>query len=59
MDIRKNFFYSESGEALAQVAQRNCLSLIPRGIQGQVGWGHGQPDLVDDSPAQDRGIGAG
>lgn len=30
---------------MAQVAERSCGCLIPGGIQGQVGWGPGQPDL--------------
>jgi len=38
-------------------------SRLPRGcpiigsIQGQVGWGSEQPDLVKDVPAQDRRVG--
>ena len=37
------------------------LDEIPGGVQGQVGWGPGQPSLVPDlevgGPACDRGIG--
>jgi len=33
LDMRKEFFYSKGGEAVAQVAQRGG------GCQGQVGWG--------------------
>jgi len=40
----------EGGEALAWTAQRNCECAIPAGIQGQVGWGSGQPDVVGDNP---------
>ena len=42
----------EGGEALAWTAQRNCECAIPAGIQGQVGWGSGQPDVVGDNPTQ-------
>jgi len=38
LDVRK-FFLLRIG--VAQAAQRSCV-----GIQGQVGWGSGQPDLV-------------
>lgn len=40
--------FSESGEALAQAAQRGCGCPILGGVQGQVGWGCGQPELVLD-----------
>jgi len=40
--------------------QRRCGCLIPRGIQGQVGWGPGQPNLVHDlvvhDPTHGRGL---
>ncbi|XP_074422456.1 natural killer cell receptor 2B4-like isoform X2 [Larus michahellis] len=42
------------GEPLAQVAQRSCGCPIPGGVQGQVGWGLGQPGLVGGVPAQER-----
>lgn len=32
-------------------AQRSCGCLIPRGVQGQVGWAFEQPGLVKDVPA--------
>ena len=32
-------FYNNSGEALAQVAQRGGGHLVPRDTQGQAGWG--------------------
>ena len=45
---------------LAQAAQRGCGCPVPGGIQGQVGWGPGQPGLVLDpaagSPACCRGL---
>jgi len=43
-------------------AQRGCGCPIPGGVQGQVGWGPGQPGLVLNaevgSPACSRGVGA-
>ena len=39
------------GEALAQVAQRSCGCPLPGRVQGQVGWGFGQPGLVEGVPA--------
>ena len=33
---------------LAQAAQRGCGCFVSGGIQGQVGWGPGQPGLVPD-----------
>jgi len=33
---------------LAQAARRRCGCPVPGGVQGQVGWGPGQPDLVLD-----------
>jgi len=43
-------------------AQRDCGCPIPEGVQGQVGWGPGQPCLVLNveagGPACGRGIGA-
>ena len=47
LDVRGKLFI-ESGEVLAQAAQRGCGCPIPRGVQGQVGWGPGQPGLVPD-----------
>jgi len=34
------------GEVLERAAQRGCGCPIPGGVQGQVGWGPGQPGLV-------------
>ena len=54
--------YFESGEVLAQATQRSCGCSVPGGVQGQVGWGSGQPALVLNvevgGPACDRGVGA-
>ena len=38
--------YRESGEVLEQAAQRGCGCPAPGGVQGQTGWGPGQPGLV-------------
>jgi len=45
-----------NSEALEQVEQRICGCSIPRGVQGQVGQGPGQPGLVDGSPAHGSGL---
>ena len=37
LDIRNKFFYTESGEALAQVVQRGGGCPVPGDIQGQAG----------------------
>ena len=46
---------------LAQAAWRGCGCPVPGGVQGQVGWGHGQPGVVPDlevaGPACDRRVG--
>ena len=46
----------ESGEALAQVAQRSCGCPISGSVQGQVVQGLEQPDLVEGVPARGRGL---
>jgi len=50
-------FYNKGGETLAQAAQRSSGGPIHRNIQGQVGRGSEQPDLVEDVPAHCRGVG--
>ena len=47
----EKFLLRKSGEAVAQAVQGGCRCPIPGGIQGQVGWGPVQPDLVSDSLA--------
>jgi len=41
---------------------KSCGCPIPGGVQGQVGWGPGQSDLVLDlvvgNPAHGRGVGS-
>jgi len=43
---QEEFLYYESSEVLEQVALRSCGCPVPGGVQGQVGWGPGQPGLV-------------
>ena len=45
------------GETLEQVARRGGRCPIPGNIQGQVGRGSEQCDLVEDGPAHGRGVG--
>ena len=54
--LQEEVFHSEGGDALEQVAQGGCGCPIPGGIQGQVGWGPGQPGLVVGDPAHSRGL---
>ena len=49
-------FCSRGGEALEQVAQRSFGCPILGAVQGQVGWGPGQPDLVGGIPAMAGGL---
>ena len=48
--------YDGSMETLEQVAQRSCGCPLPGSVQGEVGWGLEQPDLVEDVPAHGRGM---
>ena len=61
LDVEEVLYY-ESGEVLEQAAQRACGCPVPGGVQGQVGWGPGQPGLVLNveagGPACGRGVGA-
>jgi len=47
------------GGTLERVAQRCSGGPSPGNIQGQVGQGSEQPDLVEDVPAHCRGVGLG
>ena len=47
LDVRGKFFTKTVGEVLEQTAQRGCRCPIPGGVQGQVGWGPGQPSLAN------------
>ena len=46
---------------LEQASQRSCGYSVPGDVQGQVGWGPGQPGLLPDlevgGPVYDRGVG--
>ena len=47
--ISGEVLYRESGEVLEQLPREAVDALsIPGGVQGQVGWGPGQPGLVPD-----------
>jgi len=48
------FFHSEVGDALEQVARGGCGCPIPGGIQGQTGWDPGQSDLLVGSQPMAR-----
>ncbi|KAK4826704.1 hypothetical protein QYF61_010919, partial [Mycteria americana] len=49
LDKRKN---DEGGGTLEQVAQRSCGCPLPGSVQGQVGWGFEQPDLVPSEKSE-------
>ena len=57
MRCKEEILHGEGGEALEHVAQRGCGCPIRGSVQGQVGWGFEQPDLVEGVPAQGRGVG--
>jgi len=57
LDIREEIFYNEGGETVERIAWRGSGGPVPGNIQGQVGWGSEQPDLVGDVPAHCRGAG--
>jgi len=41
--------------ATSTITQRSCGCPISGGVEGQAGWGPGQPDVVSGSPAHGRG----
>ena len=58
LNVRGEVLYQESGEVLEQAAQRGCGCPVLGGVQGQIGWGPGQPGLVNGEvggPAQQGG----
>jgi len=57
MVIFKDILYYEGGEALEQVAWRNCGCPLPGSVQGQVGRGLEETGLVEGVPARGRGVG--
>jgi len=52
-------FYRESGEVLAQAAQRGCGHSVPGGVQGQAGWGPGPPGPVPEMEVGGPACGGG
>ena len=56
LDVKDKILYLEDGEALAWAAQRSYGCPISGSVQGQAGWGPGQPGLVEDSPSHSSGI---
>ena len=61
LDVRGKFF-TMNGKVLKWAAQRGCRCPVSAGVQGQVGWGPGQPGLALNvkvgSPACSKGVGA-
>lgn len=51
----EELFYCASGETMEKVFQRGFY--ICGGVRGQVGWGFGQPSLVEDVPVCDGSSG--
>ncbi|KAK4830021.1 LOW QUALITY PROTEIN: hypothetical protein QYF61_008284 [Mycteria americana] len=45
--------YDKGDETLEQVAQRSYRCPVPGSVEGQVGWGFEQPDLVEDVPVHE------
>lgn len=45
-----------NSKEVEQVSQRYSMCAILGGIQGQVGWDPGQPDLVVSRPAHGWGL---
>ena len=56
---QEEIFYEEGGEKLGRVAQKSCGCPVMGSVQGQVGWGFEQIDLVEDVPVHGRGVGLG
>lgn len=58
--INERLYMSQQCVLMAQKANRilrSCGCPVPRSIQGQVGWGFEEPDLVKDAPPYGRGVG--
>ena len=53
----EEILYSQDGEALAHAAQSNCGCSIPGGVQGHIGWGPGQPELVGGGSSNGKVVG--
>ena len=54
---KEEILYNEGGETLEQVVQKGGRCRILGNIQGWVGQGSEQCDLVEDVPAHCRGVG--
>jgi len=54
MLVRNSLLRGQWGSGTA--AQRSCGCSIPGGVQGQVGWGPGQPELVGGNSSHSRGL---
>ena len=59
LEVRRKILHSEGGEALAQTVQGSCGCPVPGHVQGQAGWGFGQPGLLGGIPAYGRGVETG
>lgn len=46
----EEILYHESGRSLEEVGQRSCRCPMSGNVQGQDGWGFGQPHLVGGVP---------
>ena len=52
----ERIIYSEGSEAPAALPREVMGAPISRGVQGQVGWGPGQPELVGAVPSTAEGL---
>jgi len=57
MRYKEEILHYESGETLEQVAQRSCGCPVPGNVQGQVGRGFEQPDLMEVVAAHGKVVG--
>ena len=55
LDVRKKLFTRKVVRPWHSCPE-SCGCPISGGIQGQVGWGPGQPELLGGSPANSRGL---